>query len=128
MIKNRNKEVMIGVLGSIVIALLFFSIEGEVNFDSSITGFASYEEYNAHKEEVLVSGIEFKALVDGKEFYYVFSEDEWYESKELFQWELRKDMGDTMWSGLLYLQSYDAVIYFNDKEVDDISEIVRKMR
>ena len=127
MIKDRNKEITVGIALALVISLAFFYFDDEkLSVPSGITGFSAYEDYQESKEAVIVSGIEFKAVIGDKEYYYIFSDErKWYESKKDFEWTLRKDMGNTLWQGIYYLKSYDARIYFNDKELADIAEFAR---
>jgi len=74
---------------------------------------------------VMLSGIEFTATVQGDNFHYLFTDTGWYESKDNQNWEKRHDMGDTLWTGLYYLKSYDAKIYYKDKEIKDVTEFAR---
>ena len=129
MIKHRSREIAIGITLSIVVALMFFYAEDEsLSLDSSITGMVSYDDYSASRDLVIVSGTEFKAVVQDNVFYYIFDGGEWFESKKEFVWEKRVDMGESMWSGLVYLESYNAMIYFRNEEVKDITKFMREFR
>jgi hypothetical protein len=127
MIKERHIEATVFVSLAIAIPLIAFALDG-VSFLDSITGFAVKEITVIENTPVIVSGIEFKAVINDKTYFYMFTEDkEWFESKDELAWEKRDDMGYTMWSGLQYLQSYGADIYFKDKLITDLTEFARGM-
>ncbi len=127
MMKNRAKECAVGITLVVVIALSALYLEGEP-LDMTITGFVVKEDKVSY-DHVIISGIEFKAEVQGKVYWYIYTDDkEWYETKDNVNWEKRVDMGDDIWEGLYYLKSYDAKIYFNDKLVEDIADLTRVLR
>lgn len=127
MIKNRSREIIIGITSVIIVAFLVLYLEGEpIEIEPGIIGYAVYEVNAEPRNDVIVSGIEFKAVSKDKTYYYIFDNGDWYESKKQFEWEKRVDMGSDLWQGLYYLKSYDAKIYFNDEEIKDITEFARK--
>jgi hypothetical protein len=128
MIRNRRNEAVLFILGAIALALLGFYTQGiKIDLNQGITGYAVLEQKN--ENNVVVSGIGVDAEVKGMKYHYIFSDDHnWYESKDLLKWEMRPDMGDNLFKGILYLQSYDAKIYYNDEEVKSIEDLMEKMK
>jgi hypothetical protein len=133
MMRNRFTEIVLVIAISIGIVLAAFSTENSnTKVESSgnlATGHAFTTGLDNAQPEVIVSGLGFTALVDGKRYVYIFTKaNEWYESGDDLNWEKRVDMGTTVWSGLIYLKSYDAVIYFKDKEIKDVMEFAKNWK
>ena len=101
----------------------------DIETNTGITGYAVYEGEAKYTGGVIISGLEFKAYVDDKTYYYMFTDDNrWFESKDELKWEERADMGNSIWSGLYYLKSYDADVYFKGTEINDITEFAKSLR
>ncbi len=126
MIKNRHKEGAAFITAVIAISLFLFYIEGKP-IEPSVTGHAIHSEKEA-SSHVILSGIEFRVIADGKEYLYMFADDGWYESKDRVTWEKREDMEDDLWKGLRQLQEYGVKIYYDDVLIDDIAEFARDWR
>lgn len=112
--KNNTMGAVLFVLFITALFLVFFMFDS--SFEDTITGQAVYQAYDADLPLV--------AQVEGKLYYYRFNGN-WFESKDEIDWELREDMGTSFWTGLYYLRSYDARIFFEGKEIIDITELAR---
>ena len=113
--KNRAKEIGIGMSMVAIFFLLIFSSDKTLD---SPTGMVVQNVEQAEKYY-------FTAFIDGREHYFYFS-GKWYQAADGQQWEVREDMGDTIWSGLYYLRSYGAKIYYHTKEITDITQFARE--
>ena len=111
--RHRKTEALLVV--AISIAATLFMLSG-----GDITGFAAYD-----GDEIIVSGISFDAKIGSIMYYYIFSDNEWFESEDIVTWEKIPEMGDTVWTGLYYLKSYDAEIYHKGEEIKYIGEFAR---
>jgi hypothetical protein len=126
MIRDRKKQITKGLVLSIAIALFAFYLEGQdLDMTSTITGYSVQEHNDKDDNLVILKGLEIKAVIEGKTYYYLFSENTWYESKQDFQWDIRPDMGTTISDGLYYLESYDAQIYFRGEKFQDAIMLAR---
>jgi hypothetical protein len=119
--RNRARNAAIGITLSIVLSLILFGTES-VDLRPQVTGAAVYQEQPETIQEA-----HFKAIVEGKIYYYKFS-DVWYESKDQIGWEERPDMGTTLFTGLYYLKSYDAAIYHDGDKITDFTEFARGLK
>ena len=120
MIRDRSKEISMGITFAIVISLIMLASDG-VEFEEGFSG------YVVSDFDENVDAIEFTVYAEDEIFYYKFLEDGWYESRDRSEWERRDYMGEDLWKGLYYLRSYDAVIYFDGERVDDITDLTRKL-
>ncbi len=119
------KKALIGIVAIISIALLAFYGDDTIGEPTGLAAFGGAEEGGT---TVLLKGLSFDAVISGRSYYYLFSEDIWYESEDLISWQPREEMGSSLWSGLYYLRSYDATIYHKQKQLIDISEFAQAMR
>lgn len=116
----------LGIAMSIALSLaaFYFSDSSLV----SVSGYAVHVPPEYQPDQGVLSGLSFDAAVDGKEYYYIFSDGEWYESKDLLRWEYRVDMKDTLYEGLVYLKTYDADIYFKQEKIEDLDLFMRSLQ
>ena len=128
MIKNRTKEISIGITSIIAIFMIAFLLEGEsITIDKGITGYVINEEQT--KNNVQIAGFEFKVIIDGETYWYMWAtENIWYESTDNIEWKQNKKLPKDLWKGLSYLVSYDANIYYDNELVTDITQLARTLR
>ena len=116
MLKRRSVEIAVGIAVAVLVPLMGFLTSDDT--PPPIAGYAVYEGE--------VQGTEFTAFVQGQLYQYRFMGSKWFQSRQDSGWEYRPDMGKTLVSGLLYLQSYGAEIFFQGESVNDILAISEK--
>ena len=108
MMRRRNLEMAVGIALALAIPLIGFLTTADKNQAQPITGYAIYEQ--------VIDGPEFTAVIAQREYVYRFMDNKWFEFGSE-GWQYRIDMGTTLASGLLYLESYGAEIYKNGERM-----------
>jgi len=129
--KTKKNRIRNGLIAIFAVTFTLLYLADEPVSISSFTGMViidAHPSYEYHTNEVIISGLSFTAEINGIYFHYIFSDDGWYESDNLIDWEKRTDMGASLFLGLNYLESYDAKIYFKNKEVTDFTEFAKSLR
>ncbi len=123
MIRNRGREAFIGISLAIILSLFIFAGQGDTK-----TGMAYTSLQSENADDVIISGLEFEARINGIATYYMYTDDgSWYKSSDEIAWEKVSGMGD-MWQGLYKLNSADAKIFFMDTEIKDLGEFAKEFR